>query len=879
MQLLLVGYKIALLCPIKPSRSKGRAMSTPQDQSASAQTDEELRRRDRRYRSLVLSLSGTVWMTGPHGELLSFLHTWTGLTGQTAEQAAGEGWLDALHPDDRGPTSARWKEALALQQPYEAAFRVRHTSGDWRYLLARGNPVLGDDGKSLEWVGVVFDLTEQKQAEEALRTRNLRLDRLQAALCLLIRMDNSGDLADILPQITEVLAATLEVERVSIWRCTDDFSAIRCDDLYEKSQRRHSAGSELNRRDYPAYFAALANCATIVADGIGAKLDVPVFLFGKLAGVLCHEHVGPARSWLPEEKTFSTAAANLVALVLEQAERKRIETERARTLQELHESQELFDHFMRHSPAIAFIKSADDRLLYVNKAFEEQIWDGRPPDWRNRTSAELWPAAMARQIRENDLRVLNSGCAEVVEEVVIKPHATETWLSVKFPLRRAAEETCLAGMAVNITQQKRAQEERRVLEARMLHAQKLESLGVLAGGIAHDFNNLLTSMLGYATLAKSNLPADSQVVPMLTEIEGAALRAADLSQQMLTYSGKGKFIVQKLCLGEVIRDMTKLLEAAVAKKARLRFDLAPGTIEGDAAQIRQLVLNLIANASEALEDQGGIISVRTGVRHSPAPFRASPHALPSPPGKEGWAKGVRGENDVETYRHSPFMSNEMPTGVCAFIEVEDSGCGMDQETLTRIFDPFFTTKFTGRGLGLAAALGIVNGHHGKINVVSTPGRGTTMQILFPYVEAIAAPPPAPSESRPTPQSGTILVIDDEETVRRFARFVLESAGFEVLDAVDGRQGLDLFSQRRDIAAILLDLTMPIMDGVETLSELRRLDSTLPVVVMSGYSTADAAARCDGAGASSFIQKPFPPRELVARFREVLARPLASGPHS
>jgi CheY-like chemotaxis protein len=253
-------------------------------------------------------------------------------------------------------------------------------------------------------------------------------------------------------------------------------------------------------------------------------------------------------------------------------------------------------------------------------------------------------------------------------------------------------------------------------------------------------------------------------------------------------------------------------------------------------------MNLITNASEALEDNIGAIRIATGVRQADA-----------------------------DYLRSPFCPDELPAGSYAFVEVEDNGCGMNEATLPRIFDPFFTTKFTGRGLGLAAVLGIVRGHRGVIKVKSAPGHGTLFEVLLPCAAVMAPDDAEPAPDGPVPRGqGTILVIEDEPSVRDFTRRVLESAGFQVRLAADGRQGLELFAKHHsEIAAVLLDMTMPRMDGLDVLKQLRGLDANVPVLVMSGYSEQELATRFAGAGANEFLQKPFYPRNLLARLARLL----------
>ena len=420
--------------------------------------------------------------------------------------------------------------------------------------------------------------------------------------------------------------------------------------------------------------------------------------------------------------------------------------------------------------------------------------------------------------------------------------------------RRVAERTVEIATAnkalqAEIIERELAEEERRKVQVKLLHAQKLESLGVLSGGIAHDFNNLLVGILGNAGLALQDLPDDSPVGETLREIETAALRAADLTRQLLAYAGKGQFFIGPLNLSILVEEMANLLATAVAKNARLdfRFPEALPTIDADATQLRQVVMNLITNASEAIGTASGTIGVRTGVMEADRGYLTDAH-----------------------------LGSGLRAGPYAYIEVQDDGHGMHPATQARIFDPFFTTKFTGRGLGLAAVLGIVRAHRGAIRVTSAPGRGTTIRALFPTGEA---PPgigeslvPDPATPAVEERGGTILVVDDEETVRVVARRILQARGLTVRLAGGGVEALHIL--REDPSAIdlvLLDLTMPDMSGAMTMQELLRIRPDLKVVLSSGYAQEEAVPTVDvTAAATAFIQKPYRPADLIATILRALA---------
>ncbi len=403
------------------------------------------------------------------------------------------------------------------------------------------------------------------------------------------------------------------------------------------------------------------------------------------------------------------------------------------------------------------------------------------------------------------------------------------------------------GIDRDITARKQAEEQRLLLERQILHAQKLESLGVLAGGIAHDFNNLLVAILGNAELALMDMPPAAPGREAVVDIRRASLRASDLTNQMLAYSGKGQFVIEPIDLAALVREMGRLLEISISKRARLHYDLAAPlpAVEADAAQIRQIVMNLVTNASEAIEStqKDGVIALRTRLEHL----------------------------DRDRLRDN-LLGADLPGGPYVALEVADTGCGMSEEIKERLFDPFFTTKFQGRGLGMAAVQGIVRGHRGALEIDSRPERGTRIVVWLPASAEPAAAPTELSFSAPAPWQGqgTALVIDDDENVREFARRILARLGFEVRIAEDGARGLEIFREHAaDIAFVLLDLTMPGMDGEQTFRELRLLQPHVPVVLASGYNEQDATSRFAGAGLAGFIKKPYRIEDLTEVIRTAL----------
>ena len=417
-------------------------------------------------------------------------------------------------------------------------------------------------------------------------------------------------------------------------------------------------------------------------------------------------------------------------------------------------------------------------------------------------------------------------------------HKDEGWRDLDVVCTNHLADTAVEAIVVNF----RDVTEQRQNEIQMRHAQKLESLGVLAGGIAHDFNNLLTVVLGNAELLKRHVAPESQATAMLASLETAGRRAAELTREMLAYAGRAPIVRETCDVSSLVREMSQLLAAVVSKSTpfELQFESTPALVEGDPTQIRQVVMNLMTNASEAYDDRPGAIHVRTRV------MRATPDLL-----------------------QSPYITPAPAPGSYVCLEVADAGCGMPDEIMTRMFEPFFTTKFIGRGLGLAATLGIVRSHRGTVHVTSSPGIGTTVRVLFPLATGRAPENVAPPSSETWRGSGRLLVVDEEEAVRRVATEMLTGAGFDVLTAGDGDAAVALLrGDTREIRAVLLDLTIP-APRLEGLAAIQRVRADVPVVAMSGYTLEDVSRQFPNQPWAGFIQKPFALSDLLRAVRGVL----------
>ncbi len=483
--------------------------------------------------------------------------------------------------------------------------------------------------------------------------------------------------------------------------------------------------------------------------------------------------------------------------------------------------------------------------LYRLLALEPNAIDPNLPDYDVARNF-VHPEDRAR-VRDTWKRAIISGRTESVRHRVVRADGKTRIFdaNVLVVFDQNDEPDRMVGTVRDITDELRADEERVQLETQMQQAQKLESLGILAGGIAHDFNNLLVGILGNASLALLDLPAESPVRHSVSEIEQAAQRAAELTRQLLAYAGKGRFVVEPVDCSQVVREMTALLRTAVSRNAQVSLSLADNLspVEADITQLRQVVMNLITNASDALPEHGGMIYIHTGQQSVNADYLAT--CVPG--------------------------SDTMP-GEFVFVEVRDEGRGMDEATRLRIFDPFFTTKFTGRGLGLAATLGIVRGHKGAIRVYSEPDKGTAIKLLFPVgsgtITAVNTPVPAAWQG-----TGEVLVVDDEPSVRAVSRALLRRRGFTVAEASGGREALAMVTADTSrFRLVLLDLTMPDMGGDETFRELRRIAPLLKVVLMSGYNEQEVTRQFVGRGLAAFLQKPFRAEELDGAVQRVLGEP-------
>ena len=382
----------------------------------------------------------------------------------------------------------------------------------------------------------------------------------------------------------------------------------------------------------------------------------------------------------------------------------------------------------------------------------------------------------------------------------------------------------------DITERKRAEEEKLALEQQLHQAQKLESLGVLAGGIAHDFNNILSVIVGNCYLAKID-PENSK--DFISRIELASERAAELCRQMLAYAGKTQIVQSQVNIVVLVDEMVSMLKSTLPKNVVIKMAGSTDVpfVKADTSQLSQIVMNFIINASEAIGDAQGEILVSL-------------------------LKTFISEGRLEY----DFQGNVIHPGEYVCLEVTDSGCGMDNETKRRIFEPFYTTKFAGRGLGMSAVLGIVTSHKGSLQIFTQLGQGTTFKVYLPVENKVSSgdsPKLQTSRLDEWKGNGTILLVEDEEQVRVIAKTILKKMGFSVIEAENGMVALELYKHNiAEITLVLTDLGMPVMDGYEMFRELKKLNRELPIIISSGFGDALVTSRIARKDIAGIISKPY-----------------------
>ncbi len=704
-----------------------------------------------------------------------------------------------IHPDDKELfTEHRHEANKGAMQSDSTFFRVMHPDGSVHWIEHTCRPVFDGAGLYKGQRGTNRDITERKQAELEIVQREQALAHSERFLKTII---------DTEPECIKLL------------------------DSDGNLLMMNPAGLEMIQADSFDQVKGQCVCPLVTSPYRDAFMTLTKQVFKGIPGTLEFETIGlkGRHVWLETHAVpFRNEHDEIVSLL----GITRDVTERKKSEKALQESKDLLAEIIELSPISMAIVGMDGTIEQINRRAIETF--GYAPDdipTMERWWIQAYPDESYRaEVIAQWMGLVGKALAEKSEierreyRVTCKDGTVKTILIFGIPVSDK-----VFVMFDDITERKSAEEERLSLERQLLQAQKMESLGILAGGIAHDFNNILTSIVGNTELALMSLTPESPLIENLKRIEKSAVRATDLAKQMLAYSGKGKFVVETIDLNRLVQEMGHMLDVSISKEAVLRYNLTQPlpSVEVDATQIRQIVMNLVINASEAIGERSGVIAITTGCV----------------------------ECD-RNYRRDVVLEKSIMEGRYVYLEISDTGCGMDRETLAKVFDPFFTTKFTGRGLGMAAVQGIVRGHKGFINVSSEPGKGTSFTVYLPASERVIENGEEQTPKDDWRGQGRVLLVDDEETVRDIGREMLQKLGFTVLTANEGYEAVEMFKATPVIAVVILDLTMPRMDGEQCFLELKRLKPDVKVFMSSGYSEQEVAEKFAGKGLAGFIQKPY-----------------------
>jgi PAS domain S-box-containing protein len=714
------------------------------------------------------------------------------------EGAPAQEFLKAVYPEDLPFVQANTRQVLRSGGNYTRQYRVVQADGSHRWVEARGRVHLDAMGRPVRVPGVLLDITVERQAMEELRKNE---ERQRLALEAIYAFgtwdwDIPADVFTTDARLGELFLLTPEQAKAGV-RLSEITKAIHPEDLPRVLKNVRHAMS------------------------VGGKYSEEYRLV----------HPGGTIRWL--------SARGYVQLD-EQGRPIRFPgvgvdvTAEREALAALRQAEEFTRSVLESSPDCVKVLDLEGRLLSMNEGGCAQMEIEDVSTCRYRPWVELWQGD-DRKAAEHAVAEAREGRTERFEAFRRTAKGIPQWWEVIVkPIRDTGDKpTRILSVSRDITERRRIQEQLR-------QTAKLESLGVMAGGIAHDFNNLLTGILGNASLLADDLTDSDRAIAR--EIMNAAERAAHLTKQMLAYSGKGRFLVQRINLSAQVRDILPLIQPQIEKSARLELDLSDNLpdIEADVGQMQQVIMNLVMNGSEALDGNVGTVTLSTSV------------------------VDVGPDDPVQTFTNGP-----LAPGKYVRFAVHDTGLGMSEEMKDKIFDPFYTTKFLGRGLGLAAVSGIVRGHRGGVRVTSAVGEGTLFEVLLPAATATLKIEKRRKQNAST--RGTVLFVDDEETVRRFGRTALERGGFSVLLAENGREALDIFSRAKgDISLIVLDMMMPVMGGEVAFHHLRQISADVPIMISSGYNEAEVTRRFQSSDVTGFIQKPYTAAHLIEKVSEQLS---------
>lgn len=687
----------------------------------------------------------------------------------------------------------------------------------------------------------------REQLLERLKDVSRRKAHLEMINRMLTRLSEVSGLDQMVRHILKILMETIGAANVAVYHICE--GSLHYSDIYGASREIDSVDDngvrQVMESGVPQRVACDPSKSPLVRPAWQGQMETwlfPLVARGHVVGVVAMEEMQLADDFIWRELfPFFTYAALMLDNEITNYQQL---TVAHRTLQE---SEDRLRVIFDESPFGQIVVDPETlRICHFNRAAHQSL--GYEPDEFGRLSVRDFDVADDLSTMQERVRLIRQEGGSSFETVHRTRQGDLRNVMVYAKLVSIAGKPYVQSTFRDITEQKRLESEKLEMERRLLHTQKLESLGVLTGGIAHDFNNLLAAIMGNLDLSLLKLPDESSVRASLEQSYQACQRAADLIRQMLAYSGQGTFEKRWIDLSELVQHNAELLRTSIPRTINIVSDTPAELplIMADPGQIQQVVMNLITNAAEAIGERQGMISISTGVADCTADYLVMSRLEQKPePGRFVW------------------------------LEVSDDGAGMDDTVMMRIFEPFFTTKFTGRGLGMSAVLGIIRSHAGAIMLESSPGRGTRFRVLFPALGAVTKPEqPELSQDIPVPAGGgTVLVVDDEEMILNFCGACVEEAGFRVLTASNGLEAVAIFAAHADeISLVILDLSMPQMDGVATFAELRLIRPDVQVVISSGYGEQNVAERFGSAGPAAFLQKPFAVQTLLETISRLTDRP-------
>jgi len=820
------------------------------DVTEQQQAAEALAASEREFRTLAEAMPQIVWIARQDGATVFFNRHWMDYTGLALEESLGSGWSRPFHPEDRPRAEAAWQRSTTTGEVYALECRLRRADGAFRWWLIRGEPHRDPEGRILKWFGTCTDIHDLKVAQLEIARANRALRMLSSCNEVLI---HTLDETELLRRICDV-AVSLGGYRLAWVGYARNDAARSVEPLaHSGSEESYLAQARITwREDDPAgrgpagraiRSGELVICSDLERDDSFGPWREAARIHG-FRGVIClplHERKRPFGVLVLYTPEPVETNPQELALLRELADdlsfgilTLRSEQERKRADAKMREQAALLD---RSHEAIV-VKDLEGRIIYWNKG-AEQVFGWSNPEAVGQISAQLLQGD-PEQLRTAREQLLASG---QWEGELQKHHKSGNPLTIlaRWTLVRddAGAPKSILSIGTDVT-------ERKKLELQFLRAQRLESIGTLAGGIAHDLNNLLAPiMMGVSLLRRYEARPESRQI--IDTIERSAERGTKLVKQVLSFARGVEGLRISLQIGHVMREIQGIIENTFPKNIELRCRVPKELklVAGDPTQLHQVLLNLCVNARDAMPD-GGVLSISA--------------------------------EEVAIDPQYAAMNRSVKPGDYVVVTVTDSGCGIPRDVLDRIFEPFFTTKEQGRGtgLGLSTVMGIVRSHGGFVNVYSEPGRGSTFKVyLRALVEGPADPhalPASGEDQLPRGRGETVLVVDDEASILGITQHTLESFGYRVLTAEDGARAIALYAQRKaEIALVLTDMMMPVMDGPTLVHALRSIHPEVKIIGASGLGSNFSGTRMAQLGVDDFLEKPFSADALLRVLRQVLDR--------